>query len=119
MGLFDGIKTNAIAAVVNGALNYLEKDPETNIPKLLDMVDKYSPDGWYETQRAYMRKFLVEEKGNWWDLALKFYDLDPGVRKSFFRNFITNASLKGTAKQNETVKKYGCNAPWAILMDPR
>ena len=118
MGLFDGIKTNAIAAVVNGALNYLEKDPETNIPKLLDMVDKYSPDGWYETQRAYMRKFLVEEKGNWWDLALKFYDLDPGVRKSFFRNFITNASLKGTAKQNETVKKHGCNAPWAILMDP-
>ena len=46
------------------------------------------------------------------------YALDPGVRKAFFTNFITNASLKGSALQEETAKKNNCNVPWAILLDP-
>ena len=33
---------------IKQALKYMEKDPEENIPKLMDMVDKFAPDGWYE-----------------------------------------------------------------------
>ena len=36
---------------IKQALKYMEKDPEENIPKLMDMVDKFAPDGWYEAQR--------------------------------------------------------------------
>ena len=36
----------------------------------------------------------------------------------FFRNFIVNASLLGSRKQVANREKYGCNIPWAILMDP-
>lgn len=43
---------------------------------------------------------------------------DPGVRRAFFQNFITNASLKGSALQEEVSKENNCNVPWAILLDP-
>ena len=29
---------------IKQALKYMEKDPEENIPKLMDMVDKFAPD---------------------------------------------------------------------------
>ena len=40
MGIVDKAKQAAIAATVTKALDYLEKDPETNIPKIMEMVDK-------------------------------------------------------------------------------
>ena len=46
MGIVDKAKQAAIAATVTKALDYLEKDPETNIPKIMEMVDKVTPDGW-------------------------------------------------------------------------
>ena len=38
MGIVDKAKQAAIAATVTKALDYLEKDPETNIPKIMEMV---------------------------------------------------------------------------------
>lgn len=102
---------------VNQALKYIEGNPEENIPKLMALVDKYVPEGWYGSQRDAIRK-VIDEKGNWYQLILKVYDLDPGVRKAFFQNFLFNASLKGSAIQEETSAREGCNVPWAILLDP-
>ena len=111
------VKTAAISAAINQALKYLEKDPEQNVPKLMDLVDKLVPDDWYAPQRAAIRD-AIDRKTNYYDMIMKIYQLDPGVRESFFRNFITNASLKGSARQFEIADKYNCNVPWAILMDP-
>ena len=99
------------------ALAYLEKDPETNIPKLMDLVDKLVPADWYSAQRAAFRR-TIDKKDNWYQLIMKVYELDPEVRKTFFRNFILNASLLGSATQEETAEREGCNVPWAILLDP-
>ena len=76
---------------IKQALKYMEKDPEENIPKLMDMVDKFAPDGWYEAQRNMIRK-VIQERGNWYQLILRIYQLNPEVRKAFFQNFIFNAS---------------------------
>lgn len=105
------------AFAINHALNYLEKDPDENIPKLMGMVDKITPDGWYQSQRDAIRK-VIEEKGNWYQLILRLYELDPGVRKAFFQNFIFNSALKGSAIQEEVKEREQCNVPWAILLDP-
>lgn len=102
---------------IKRALDYLEKDPENNAPKVLEMVDKVCPDDWFAEARRSIHKIL-DEKGNWYDLLLKIYDLDPGVRKTFFENFILNAGLKGFATQRELEEKHNCNIPWAILLDP-
>lgn len=111
------LKTAMQNFAINQALNYVENNPEENIPKLMAFVDKHSPDGWYESQRAAIRQ-AIDEKGNWYQLILKAYELDPGVRKAFVQNLLFNGSLKGSATQNEMAEKYGCNIPWAILLDP-
>ena len=96
MNVVDTVKNAAFASAIQAALNYMDKDPETNIPKVMSIVDKAAPEGWYESQRNAIRQGIAE-KGNWYQLAQKVWELDPGVRKTFFTNFIVNASLKGSA----------------------
>ena len=117
MSITDKAKNAALSVVINQALEYLEKDPETNIPKLMGLVDKLVPGDWYKGQRSAFHK-AIDEKSNWYQLIMKVYELDPGVRKAFFQNFILNASLLGSATQDETAQREGCNVPWAILLDP-
>lgn len=107
----------AISVTLNQALKYLEKNPEANIPKVMDLVDKAAPEGWYEAQRRAFRN-AIAEKNNWYQLMMKVWELDPGVRNAFFKNFIVNASLSGSALQEEIMEKEDINVPWAILLDP-
>ena len=111
------LKEAAISAGIEQVLHYLEKDPETNIPKIMKLIDTVTPKDWYAKQRAAFRK-AIDEKSNWYQLIMKVYELDPGVREAFFRNFIINASLQGSARQEEVSAKENCNVPWAILLDP-
>ncbi len=117
MKALDKAKRAAISATFKQALVYLEKDPEINIPKLMALVDKVTPDDWYAHQRRAFRD-VIESKNHWYDLIMKVYEMDPGVRNTFFQNFILNASLLGSATQQGTAEREGCNVPWAILLDP-
>ena len=117
MSITEKAKSAAISVAVTQALAYLEKDPETNITKVMSLVDKLVPEDWYVAQRQAFRT-SIEEKNHWYDLIMKVYALDPGVRKAFFRNFIVNASLQGSATQEEVARRENCNVPWAILLDP-
>ncbi len=117
MKILEQAKQSAIVTAVNTALGYLDKDPEKNIPKLMAIIDKVSPADWYAPQRNAIRN-AIEEKNNWYQLIRKMYDLNPAVRRTFFSNFILNASLKGSSRQNEVACAYNCNVPWAILLDP-
>lgn len=113
-----GKTSNAMQGfAVNQAIKYLEKNPEKNMLKVMDMVDAACPDGWYESQRNAIRK-TIENKDNWYELILRIFDLDPGVRNAFFQNFLFNSSLKGSAVQKEVKERENCNVPWAILLDP-
>ena len=111
------IRESVQSFAVNQALNYIEGNPEENIPKLMALADKLLPAGWYGSQRDAIRT-AIDKKSNWYQLMLKVYDLDPGVRKAFFQNFLFNASLKGSAIQDEVKEREGCSVPWAILLDP-
>ena len=118
MKLIDKAKQAAMEGAVTKALEYLEKDPETNIPKLMELVDKFTPQDWYKGQRDAIRNAIQDTDSNWYKLIMNLYQLDPGVRKVFFQNFIVNASLKGSARQEEVAAQNNCNVPWAILLDP-
>ncbi|WP_330618047.1 radical SAM protein [Peptacetobacter hiranonis] len=113
----NSIKSSMQNFAVDKALKYIEGNPEENILKLMKLVDKLTPEYWYKSQRDAIRT-AIEEKNHWYQLILKVYDLDPGVRRAFFENFLFNASLKGSAIQHEVSEREGCNVPWAILLDP-
>ena len=111
------VKNALIETAIKMGLNYLESDPEKNIPKLMDLVDKTVPKNVYPNERKRIRK-AIEDKGNWYQLMMKFYELDPGVRKTFFQNFLINATLRGRSVGHALEDKEDINIPWAILLDP-
>ena len=117
MGFTDQIKKTALRT----AFNYLEKNPEENAPKLLDWVDRLAGDGpdSFPTQRAAFRQVLADPQNNMYQLIMSVLnDIDKDVLKATFENFFLNANIIGWPKQEEYRKKYQCNIPWAILLDP-
>ncbi len=103
------------------ALGYIEKNPEKNALKIMDWVDKFVGDGpnTFPEQRKVFRKVLSAPDNNMNQLIMGILkDIDNDVLKATFENFFLNASLLGWAKQEENRAKFGCNIPWAILMDP-
>ena len=101
-------------------LSYLDADPEKNIVKLVDWLIKVDTDGKHVAPQAVKAKRWLEDKdSNWYQLVKSLYtDIDDGVRNSFFENVLVNATVIGTKRQDKVMEKYGCNVPWAILMDP-
>jgi len=101
------------------AYAYLNSNPEKNIPKLMGWVDRLDRKDTVKGQRDAIRKVIEDKDNNWYKLILSMWtDVDPGVRRAFFNNFILNENFIGRPIQEANREKYGCNIPWAILMDP-
>lgn len=116
-----GIANELKKTTLKTAFNYLEKNPEKNAMKLMDLVDKFAGDGpdSFPTQRAAFRNVLANPENNMYQLIMSVLkDIDKSVLKATFENFFFNANIVGWPKQEENRKKYGCNIPWAILLDP-
>lgn len=104
---------------VKRALNYLDNDPDRNIPKLLAWVDRFDRKDEYAGVRSVLHGVIDDPDNNWFRLIKSFYtDVDAGVRKALFENLIVNAFLIGDRRQRKAIQEYECNIPWAILMDP-
>ena len=116
-----GIANELKKTTLKTAFHYLEKNPEKNAMKLLDLVDKFAGDGpdSFPAQREAFRNVLADPENNMYQLIMSVLkDIDENVLKATFENFFFNANIVGWPKQEENRKKYGCNIPWAILLDP-
>lgn len=116
-----GIANELKKTTLKTAFHYLEKNPEKNAMKLLDLVDKFAGNGpdSFPTQREAFRNVLADPENNMYQLIMSVLkDIDKNVLKATFENFFFNANIVGWPKQEENRKKYGCNIPWAILLDP-
>ncbi len=106
---------------IKTAYSYIEKDPERNLPKLREWVDKLAgtgPDSFQE-QRDAFRAVINDPDNNMHQLIMNtLQGVDNGVLKAFFVNFFLNANIIGWPIQEKFRKKYNCNIPWAILLDP-
>lgn len=107
------------SAALKLAYGYLDSNPDKNAVKLLSLVDKLDVDNAMKGQRDAVRKALEDRDGNWRRLLFSLWtDIDSGVRKTLFQNFIVNATALGWHRQQKTREDNDCNVPWAILMDP-
>ena len=111
------LKERLMAHTLDEGLKYLDKNPEANIPKLMSLIDRLSPASLFPSQRDAIRR-AIDEKNNWYQLIMKSYSLDSNVRNTFFRLFLINANLIGWPRQEVMRERYGCNIPWAVLLDP-
>ena len=117
MGIADSMKKAAFST----AFSYIGKNPEENAPKLMAWVDKLAGEGpdSFPAQRAAIRNVINDKDNNMHQLVMDIMkDTDPDVLKATFMNFFLNANIIGWPKQEENRKKYNCNIPWAILLDP-
>ena len=115
MGLMDRVKKTGMSIMYD----YLDKDPDRNLPKIMDWVDQFAGKDVFAAARKQARKVIEDPDNNWYRLIKSLWtDIDDGVRKTLFENFIVNSALIGFPKECDNREKYGCNIPWAILMDP-
>ena len=90
------VKNRATRMGLMKAYDYIEKDPEQNIPKLMNFLDTVLPDSVLEIQRKAMREVLYDRNNNWYKLFLSlFTDIDAGVRRRIFENFVVNSGVVG------------------------
>ena len=64
------IVQNVEAFAVKQALSYLDKDPEKNLPKLLDWFDRFDWKDTLKTQRDIIRNVVMEQDNNWHQLVM-------------------------------------------------
>ncbi|OUQ60727.1 radical SAM protein [Flavonifractor sp. An112] len=113
-----GFKTTLQKVGVDKLIEYAYKDPETSLPKIMDWADKFSG-GEFPSQRKAIREAIENKDHPYHEFILHMLrDTDPNVMKTLITNFFINANLIGWPKQEKLRKEYGCNIPWAILLDP-
>ena len=100
------------------AFKYLYKDPEKNLLKLMDWADKFSG-GEFGPQRKMVREAMTNTDHPYYSYIRRLiHEIDPHVMQTTAVNFFINAALDGWKTQEKYRKEYGCNIPWAILLDP-
>lgn len=113
------IKDRVTITMVDQALNYLDKDPLENLPKLLNIVEKFDINHALSKQIKNVREGLYGENDNWRKLLDSIYqDVDSEIIKTLFKNSVLNSVVLSRSLKEEVKSKYDCNVPWAILLDP-
>ena len=115
MGFADRVKSYGVSK----ALDYLEKDPDANLPKLMDWVDKFAGQNLFPDYRDVFCRALSDPDNNWYRLIKSMYsDIDSRVLKKIFENFIIHAGVLDWPRYNREGGWPEGEAPWAVLIDP-
>ena len=113
------IKENLQVAAIKQAYAYLDKDPDTNLPKLMELADKMDTANAFAAQRDAIRRAISNPGNNWYRLVRSLWDdVDDNVRKKLFENFAINANFLWAPRRRVAMEQHNCNVPWAILLDP-
>ncbi len=114
---FNFAKKFAAEQVIKQAINYLEKDPEKNFRKVLDLVDKVARTEKHHEEissikEAYQTNPVIKQ------YIRKLSQIAPSYKEGLIMNFFVNSALMGIPKQFEMAKELGVSVPWTILIDP-
>ncbi len=103
---------------IEKTFDYVAKDPDRNLPKLMDWADRFAGDS-FPAQRKMLRQIITDPENPYYPFIRHvFQDVDPKVAKTLITNFFVNTALIGWPIEEANRKKYNCNIPWAILLDP-
>ena len=86
--------------------SYLDKDPEANLPNLLDMLEKYDKNGQaVTTQVEGIRAALSDPNNNWSKLVKSLWtDIDDEQRKKLVETVVINGTLIDDAFADEMLR---------------
>ena len=112
------IKTTIAKYGLGKMIDQLYEDPQKGMQTIMGWADKFSK-GDFVQQREVFRKIFENEDDPYNKMIRKMLtDIDRSVFEKILVNFFVNANLAGWPVLEENRKKYNCNIPWAILLDP-
>ncbi|HHV98264.1 MAG TPA: radical SAM protein [Clostridiaceae bacterium] len=107
------------SALMKQGIEYVEKNPVENIPKILNWAEKLVIKPEHKKTIETFRQ-VTSDPDNIWNRFIHrvLTEVNPKVRSKFLINYMINAGLFGSPTIDKMKEKHGCNIPWAILMDP-
>ncbi len=114
-----GISTGPKQTAYHMAYAYLDRDPEVNLPHLLDWVDQIDAHDVLREQREAFRRIIADRNSNWYKLLCSLWtNVGTGVRRKLFENIVLHAAILSAPIRAAARARYGCDVPCAIFMDP-
>lgn len=106
-------------AVLKQGVNYIQSNPAKNAAKLVNWGSKLVTRENHKQYAESFKEIANDPDNNWNKLMMKaLTEYDKDVIKKFIINFMVYGSIIGVPVQDKNKEKYGCNIPWAVLMDP-
>ena len=113
------IERTAFSKAFDVAYGKMGKDRQHELKKMFDMAKPYIDQTDVVIDYDKAEKMIFNENGALIKYIDRFVDeLDKNVLKTAALNFGFEAMFCGTKVMEDARKKYECNVPWLILMDP-
>ena len=110
---------SAYGAAIDLALKHVNKDREKGLLQIVDLTERYMGDNFSMESYEAARRLIRNPENKWMKYVDRALDeLDPHVIRQTALNLGYEAAFHGTKTIREMRKKYDCNIPWLILMDP-
>lgn len=108
---------NMKAAGMRQVLAYIEKDPDTNILKIIDWMIRFNVAGSAHNQDLLnVRAQLSDRDSSWYRLVKSLWtDIDDEIRKTIFENIVINIGLT----RQDAKEKAGGELPMGIMLDQK
>ncbi len=112
------IKESVVNIAVKSAVKYARKDFDRNAPKILKLVEKADVKKVNRSTYRGLHKVMDDPNNNWMRFIRDIIcNTDEHVIEKLIPPLL-NIAINSYDKRMESIAKYGCNVPWAILMDP-
>ena len=112
------LKASAYAFAIKQAINYAKRDPDKNLIKVLNLIEKADVKKANQVTYDNLRKSLQDPNNNWTRFIKNIlFNTDPAVLDKVIP-VILNIALNSFGIRMANIEKYKCNIPWAILIDP-
>ena len=113
------ISTQLKALGLAKVLSYLERDPDANLPKLKEWLERFMERRLPPHYQQLFHSAMSDPSNNWYQLIRRSYeDTDPAVRKKLFENFVIHGQLLDWPARAVAGDWLEQGAPWAALIDP-
>ena len=101
------------------ALDYLDRDPDANLPKLMEWLDKFAGERLSPPYQTLFHQAMTDPDNNWHQLIRSMYtDIDNSILKKIFENFIIHGHLLDWPAKNKGGAPAQEEAPWSVIIDP-
>lgn len=113
------MERKAFEVAIDAAIKHANKDRQKALLQLVDLMEKKLGDVWSKQAYENLRGVFNDPDSKWMQFANNLLEnTDPKLVKMAMLNLGYEAGFRGFHLAQENAKKYGCDIPWIILMDP-